>query len=208
MAQPSDTRERGAEQAGEGISDLSDLLGLLDDRAEGESRVSVEMIVDVVGQRSFGPLLLIAGLVGISPIGDIPGVPSMLGAMVLLVSAQLLMRRKGFWLPGWLCRRSVSADRFRKAVKWLRRPARAVDRLLRPRLGFLTGRHGRYAIAAIAAFIGVAMVPMELIPFSATGAALTLVALGLALIAGDGLLALAAFTVFGGTAALVVWQLT
>lgn len=43
--------------------------------------------MDEVGRKSFGPLLLLAGLNMTAPvIGDIPGVPVILGVFVLLVA--------------------------------------------------------------------------------------------------------------------------
>ena len=45
-------------------------------------------------RRAFGLLLLLAGLVMVLPlIGDIPGVPVVMGLLVLVVAAELLFRR-------------------------------------------------------------------------------------------------------------------
>ncbi len=45
--------------------------------------------MQAVGSRSFGPLLLVAGLVTLSPAGDVPGVPTIMAAFVFLVAGQL-----------------------------------------------------------------------------------------------------------------------
>ncbi|HEX3034413.1 MAG TPA: exopolysaccharide biosynthesis protein [Thermodesulfobacteriota bacterium] len=74
------------------------------------------MILKLVGRRSFGPLLLVAGLVTLLPIiCDIPGVPTIMGIFVLLIAGQLLFRREHLWLPCWMLNRSVPRDKLRKS---------------------------------------------------------------------------------------------
>jgi hypothetical protein len=198
--------EGGDRQGGEeGRRDVGDGAA-----AEGDDpgEVTLEQMLDAVGRRSFGPLLLLAGLVVLAPlIGDIPTVPTMMAVVVMLVAVQLLLQRGQFWLPEWLLRRSVERKKVRKAVAWLRRPAEWVDRVLRPRLTFLTGDRGSVVVALTCMLIALAMPPMELIPFSANGAGLALSGFGLALVTRDGLLALLSFAFTFGTLGWVGWAL-
>jgi len=171
--------------------DLTRLLDRIEEAAAGTERLSTGEVIEAVGRRSFGPLLLVPGLVTLAPIiGDIPGVPTLMGVLVLLVSLQLLFGRAGFWLPHWLLERSVARDKVKRVIRWLRPAARFLDRISRPRLTRITHGLGVYAVALACVIIAAALPPMEFIPFSANlaGAALTL--LGLALIAHDGLFAL------------------
>ena len=187
------------------IHKLDELLDRLEEATEASDEVTLGAILDEVGRRSFGPLLLLAGLVVLAPIiGDIPGMPTVTGVFVLLIAAQLLFGREHFWLPKWLLERSVAAEKLRKVVgKWLRPPARFVDRLLRPRLTYLVRPTRVYAVACIA--IALVMPIMEVVPFSANLAGAALTAFGLALIAHDGLLAIFAFTFTAGTLGLAVY---
>ena len=175
-------------------SNLEELLERIGEAPDDEGQVSLDSILDVVGRRSFGPVLLVAGLITLAPIiGDIPGVPGIMGVLVALVSVQVLFRHEHFWLPGWMLRRSVSREKLGKALGWLERPARFIDRLLRPRLTALTRPFGAYVIAFICLQIALIMPFMEVVPFSANAAGLVLTAFGLALIACDGVLALVAY---------------
>lgn len=140
-------------------------------------------------------------------IGDIPGVPSIMGVLVVLTAGQLLFRRNHFWLPQWLLKRSVAQNKLCKTLEWLRRPARFVDRLLRPRLTMLTYRTGSYVIAIVCIVIAAATPVMEAVPFSANVAGAAITAFGLALIAHDGLLALLAFVFTAMTGGLIVYNL-
>ncbi|HEX5765206.1 MAG TPA: exopolysaccharide biosynthesis protein [Woeseiaceae bacterium] len=176
------------------VTNLEQLLDRITEAARGRNRVSLGGILEVVGRRSFGPLLLFAGLIAVSPvIGDTPGVPTAVGLFVLLVTGQLLFGREYVWLPRWLLERSVAQDKLCKALGWLRKPARFVDRLLRPRMTALTHTIGTYVIAAVCVVIAGAMPVMEVVPFVANGAGAALTAFGLALVAHDGLLAILAF---------------
>ncbi|MGA0604541.1 exopolysaccharide biosynthesis protein [Phenylobacterium sp. VNQ135] len=188
-----------------------DLEGLLDDLNEVARRagpkVSVEEIYCAVGERSFGPLLLLAGLLGMTPVSAIPGAPTALAIMTLLIAGQLLFGRKTLWLPRRLLRLSVPAGKLQSTVKVARRPARVVDRIVRPRLAFLTGGLADRIVAAACMVVALAVPPLELLPFVAFVPATAIAAFGLGLVARDGLLILVAFMASAGTLLLIARQL-
>ena len=188
--------------------DLEELLAAIEAIEAPSGRVRFADILDAIGRRSFGPLLLLAGVVTLMPvISGIPGIPLLMACFTLLVCTQLLMGRRTFWLPAWLQRRWVSRTALLKGLGYLHRPARWIDRLLSQRLTFLTSRRGMQASALTCLLVALSMPPMELIPFSANIAGLTLSLFGLALMARDGLLALFGFALAGTSLALVVTAL-
>lgn len=172
---------------------MEELLDRIAQAAEGKEKVSFGQIVETVGAGSFGSLLLLAGILAVSPLSGVPGVPTLLGTFVLLIAAQMLFGRKQFWLPGWIARRSFAQNKLGKALRWLHSPARFVDRWLRPRLPMLVERPGMYFIALVCFVIAIAMPLMEVVPFSVTVAGAVIAIFGLAMVAKDGLLALLAF---------------
>ncbi len=177
--------------------DLKNLQQLLDHIARiatEQERVSLERVVEAVGKRSFGPLLLLVGTILASPLSGIPGMPTTMSIFVFLIAVQLLSGRKHFWLPQWLLKRSVSANRLFKAIQWLQPSARLIDRWVRPRFTLLVGSVGTHIIAILCLLIAMGTPAMELVPFSATIAGFALTTLGLSLVAQDGLLVLIAFT--------------
>lgn len=186
---------------------LEELLDRFDEAANDNHEVSLDVMMDEVGRRSFGPLLLLAGVIMMAPlIGDIPGVPVILGLFVLLVTLQMLIGRDHFWLPQWLLKQSVSSEKLKKATnKWLRKPARGIDRLLRKRLEIFTGLAGARAIAMGSALLALATPIAEFIPFSANGVGAAITLFGLALIAHDGLVALIGWIVVVVTVFLAVY---
>jgi hypothetical protein len=149
--------------------------------------------------------LLISGLITLAPIiGDIPGVPTILGAIVFLFSVQLLFGREHFWLPKFLLDRSVSGEKMNKGIEWLQKPASWIDKLLKPRLRLLVKDTAVYIIAFMCLMIASVMPIMELVPFSANAAGAALTVFGLALIARDGLLLIIALLLTGAIAAIII----
>lgn len=178
----------------ENSNNLTTIRQVLDKILESSKdcdEVSIDDIIEMVGRRSFGPILLVAGIITLAPlIGDIPGVPTIMGAIVFLTAIQLLFNRQNLWLPNTLLKRSVKKEKLHKAISKLEKPADFIDRFLRPRLTFLTTDAMNYVVAIICLLISMAMPVMEFIPFSANFAGAALTAFGLSLIAKDGLLAL------------------
>lgn len=183
---------------GEESESLVEVVQEITGAGDGEGPITVEEIVDAVGSRSFGALLLVPGLIVLSPISGIPGVPTLGAIAIFLVSVQMLLGRDSFWLPGFLLRRSVSRDRMEKGKRFLLPLARFVDRITGPRLPFLVAGPMAYGIALICILIALAMPPLEAILFANVLTSAAVSAFGLALVANDGLLALLALG-FTGT---------
>jgi hypothetical protein len=168
---------------------------------EGVTRVSVGEIIHVVGDRSFAPLLMLVGMLLVSPLSGVPTFPSMVAAVVLLVTLQMLFGRRHFWLPARLLQVRVPRDKMQTALTWLQRPARFVDRITRPRLTVMVRGPSIYVIAMICLSIACLLPLMELILFSSSVAGAVLVVFGIALVSRDGLLALLGYV----TTTVTVW---
>ena len=170
-----------------------------------ETRVSIGDILKAFGHRSFGPLLLMAGLVTLAPIiGDVPGIPTLMAVLVVMSAGQLLLQREHFWFPHWMLSRSVKQQALDKVLSRFQPVAKLLDRWLHERMPLFIQNTGVHAIAITCIFIAAAMPFMEFVPFSANGAGIGLTAFGLSLIFRDGLLALLAMIVTLGTLAVVV----
>lgn len=182
------------------IRSLEQLLDRIRDIDKEKDPVRLDAILQAIGRRSFGPIILLTGLITLAPlIGDIPGVPTLMALLVLLTGGQLLLGRKTFWLPGFLLKRSVERARLHRILDRLGKPVRFIDRFLHPRLEVITRGNGALVIAVACVCIALTMPMLELIPFSANLAGAALTAFGLALIVRDGYLAVFALTVTAGT---------
>lgn len=187
------------------LRNLEQLIDRIDHAAAQRRKVKLDHILDEIGHRSFGPIVLMAGLITLAPlIGDIPGVPTLMALMVLLTAGQMLFRRKHIWMPRWIVGRTLPSGKLRKGLEWCRKPARMIDRIIKPRFTHLVNGPGLSVLAVGSVAVALAMPAMEIVPFSANGGGLALVMFGLAMISRDGILALLALIVTGGTFAFIL----
>ncbi len=168
------------------------------ERAEGPRTVRLGALLDEVAGRAFGPLLLVPALLAILPvIGAIPGMSVLTAGLLALIAGQALLGRRQPWMPARLrrlpVRRRPLAEGVTRAEPWLRR----IDRVLRPRLTWMTRGPGLLAAMLCVLAMAGLMVPLAVVPFGvmAPGTAVFLVALGVT--AEDG-----AWTLAGCLAAL------
>lgn len=187
---------------------VEELLDEIDSAANEHDPLTFGQMMDAIGRNSFSPLLVVIGLIMMLPgPADIPGVPSLLGLVVILLAAQMLWRHDHVWIPAWMENRKVKSKRVHKMISWMRRPAVWIDAITAPRWTWLMN-HATVTVLAIAAIIVAMSTPlMELVPFTANLAGVAIAAFGLAILARDGLLAGLAILVSAGTFVLVFTQL-
>ena len=99
------------------------------------TRIGIGELVGAMRDRAFGVLMFIFAVPNVLPTP--PGVSSVLGAPLLLLSLQLALGRTTPWLPKFIARRSLPAAEFgavvKRVVPWIAR----AEKLLKPRLGVL-----------------------------------------------------------------------
>ncbi|MCE8019940.1 exopolysaccharide biosynthesis protein [Halomonas sp. MCCC 1A11036] len=202
------SRDNQADDSNTEPHNLVELMHAIESINTPSGRIRFDEVLDAIGRRAFGPLLLLAGLVTLMPIvSGIPGVPTLMALFTLLVCVQLLVGRRTFWLPGWLRNRTLPSDKVHTGLKWMYKPAKWVDRLLHPRITFMTGRQG-VRLTALACFtLALAMPPMELVPLTVNIAGVALTLFGLAIMARDGLLSILAFLLTGLSLFVILYNL-
>jgi len=183
---------------GDDTADIEELVALLHDAVADSGEITIGDIQDRVGRRAFGPPLLIFSLIALSPIGGIPGVPTLFGMIVILLSGQVLFGMKRFWLPRIIRKRSLDNERLRAGLEKIRPAASKVDGVLRPRLTFLVQGPAVYALAATCSLLAIAIPTLEVVPFAASTAVAAIAVFALAMVANDGLLALLGYAVSFG----------
>ncbi|WP_052573936.1 exopolysaccharide biosynthesis protein [Haloferula sp. BvORR071] len=190
---------------------MGELLDRFKEAAEQGEEVSVDDLMNAIGRRSFGPLILLAGTVMSAPgISDIPSVGTLSGLFVGLVSVQILCGRDQFWLPGWFLRRKVSSKRILKMAgsKWTRKPAKWIDKFVTQRLEAFAGPKTNRVVAALCLLLAICGPLTEFIPLSGIGVGAALLAYGISLVARDGLMTLIGFAITAATVSIALVALT
>jgi hypothetical protein len=145
-------------------------------------------MLDRIGRRAYGPLLLAIGLFSISPITAVPGLTWFAAGLTLIVALQLMFGMKNPWLPKIMLERRISSQMLVKGVEAARPWAKRIDLLLKPRFVFLAQPPFVWAIGALCAAAALITFPLGFVPLLPMIPGLAVVLFGLGLAAKDGLL--------------------
>jgi hypothetical protein len=158
-----------------------------------------DMLGEVEVEDGLGPVLLVLTLPVMLPLP--PGFSMVLALPLLLVAPQIVLRRREIWLPPFLARRTIKRAALVKVIRRVLPPLERAEKIVRPRLGFLTRGLGASMVGVACTLIALVLVlPIpfaNLVPSLAMGA----FAIGLArkdglfVLGGYGLVALAALVV-------------
>ncbi|HAW37424.1 MAG TPA: hypothetical protein DCX71_15350 [Erythrobacter sp.] len=181
---------------------MGDVLGELDELAANHDEVRVADVLDDFGARSFGPFIMIPAVLEITPVGGIPGVPTVLALFIALIAVQLLIGRDHVWMPQFVQRRAVGSKKLHKAVGKLKGMADFLDRHSKGRLEGLTKGTAIKLVAAVIIALCCTVPPLEFLPFASTIPMLAIAVLGLALTVRDGALLLGSLLFAGLATAL------
>lgn len=167
-------------------------------RGESES-VSVAEIIDALDARSFGLAVLLFSLPSVVPMP--PGIPTVVGIILLIVSVQMVFGREDLWLPGILSKRTFPRKALVGAFEGLAPRLAWLERLMKPRLLFMTGKLGTILIGVVVLIMAVVLI-LPLPPGGNFPPALACAVLGMGLVQRDGVVVLLGLV--GSIVAMVV----
>ncbi|MGQ3051296.1 MAG: exopolysaccharide biosynthesis protein [Roseateles sp.] len=163
----------------------------------GRERVSLQDLLNLLGDRAVAALLLIFALPNVIPVP--PGASAILGLPMLMLAAQLTLGSKP-WLPAFVAQRSLSHAQFVAVVArispWLQR----AERRLRPRWPAWSGHSAERLVGLVCLVLSV--VVFLPIPLGNMLPAFAVCVLCLGLMERDGLWV--AFGLLVGAAALLL----
>ena len=136
-----------------------------------------------------GPVLLVLTLPVLLPLP--PGFSMVLAAPLLLVAPQIIVGRREVWLPKFLSRRKIKCEALVKVVRRVLPPLERVEKLVRPRLRFLTTGAGASMVGVACTLIAVVLVLP--IPFANLVPSLAMGAFSIGLTRKDGLFVLGGY---------------
>ena len=173
------------------INNLESLLSSLTECTSGD-QVTVRDMLNAVGRRSYGPILLLLGFIAISPLTILPGTSWVTALVILLIAGQILLGRTFPWVPKRILDMTFPRAALVSGVEQARKYARPVDKVLKPRLPFLSQPPfiGLAALVCIAAAL--LMFPLGFLPFGPVLPSLAVLLFGLGLTARDGIVLIGA----------------
>lgn len=198
---PSDKSSRDGSEAAR----LEDVLKDLRDEESGET-ISVNEILEALAHRSFGPLLLIPGLIAVTPVvGALPGVSYTMAVLALIISVQFALSKPKLWTPGFIRRQTMDRHSFDRGVAKARPVIKWIDRLVLKRFTIAFHEPMPKLIAALCVAVSVLMIVYASVPGGIVIPAVSLILLGLALTTHDGLVLLLGIMASIATLAGTYW---
>ena len=156
---------------------LSDLLMRQAAMVTSE-RVTLGDMAEFLGDRSIGGLLLVLALPMALPV-PAPGISVLFGVPLIVISAQLALGYRRPWLPARLARRSVTRSSFTAIVYRILPTLRRLERIVRPRAGWLAGSWARVPAGIICLVLAVIITLPVPLGHVVPGTAISVLALGL-----------------------------
>ncbi len=185
------------------VRNLRTLLESLCEQTDGET-VTVEDLLQAVGRRSYGPILLLLGFVSISPLTIVPGANWLVALVILVVAAQIILGRSYPWVP----RRALDFSFQRKflvqGVEASAKTADIVDRFVKPRFIFLTEPPFVQLVALVCVAAALITFPLGLVPFGPVLPGFTVLLFGLGLTARDGIVLMLAGGALAGAVLILL----
>ena len=149
--------------------------------------------MEAVGEQGLLLVCAIASLPFLIPV-SIPGVSTVFGAAIILISVAITLNRLP-WLPTRILDRKLDTNKLVPALEKGLGIVSRLDRFLKPRLSALTagGVTNRINGLAIAAAGVLLMFPLGLVPFSNTLPGIAILLLSTGMIQRDGLIVLGGY---------------
>lgn len=152
-----------------------------------EDKVTFGQMLDALGERGFGLLLMVLAIPNLLPFPGVPGVSFITGVAILYLAIQLMLAREKPALPTWIGRKSFTRGQLARFIvktnpflRWLERP-------IQPRWNPLVAGAGERFIGFVALIHAITLalpIPMGNLP-----QAVALILFALALIELDGVMA-------------------
>jgi hypothetical protein len=147
-------------------------------------RVSLSDVADCLGRKSICVWLLVLALPMALPV-PLPGISVLFGVPLMLVSAELMLGYQRAWLPLLVARRSIARSDYVAMVARIQPTIRRLERLVRPRVSWLTSGWARFPIGLICLVLAAIITLPVPLGHVVPGTAICLLAFGL--MEGDGL---------------------
>lgn len=154
-------------------------------------KITLRELMERIGEQGLLLVCAIASLPFLIPV-SIPGVSTVFGAAIILVSIAITLNRMP-WLPKKILDREMDAEKLRPALEKGANVVSRLDRFLKPRMeAFTTGAAVNRLNGMAITLAGVLlMFPLGLIPFSNTLPGIAILLLSAGMLQRDGLIVLA-----------------
>ncbi len=181
---------------------LPEIIDRVVEAAEADI-VDLDTVLRSFGRASFTPILLLPAIAVATPLSGIPFFSALMGILIVLVSSQMLLRRRYLWLPQWILRREVAGDRIRAAFTRIRPIGVWIDQHTAQRFRAFVTQPFILVPQVLCLLSGLSMPVLEFVPFSSSILGVGVIFLALGMLTRDGVVVLLALLPYAGVGYLV-----
>lgn len=168
------------------ISHSSDILLEIANNNELKGELTYQHILQILGERAFGIVLLFFALPSALPFSAVPGISAVFSIPIALFACQMIFARETLWLPKIIAKRTIHQKTISKIIHATVPYLTKVEYFLKPRWTFMTCRFMEIINGSI--IFCLAILLMLPIPLSNFIFAVLLIIFSLGLIEKDGIL--------------------
>ena len=165
-----------------------------------EGEVSIGRLIDGLGDRAFGIILLILAVPTAIP--GPPGLPVAFSIPMLVFTAQLWLGHSHPWMPGFIRRRRFSRPALLSVLRRVKPVLARLEQVCNPRLLSLTSGTGERLVGAYFFICAIVLMNPVPIPFTHLPLGAALVVLSLGYVERDGYVVIAGL--FGALVGMVI----
>ena len=169
----------------------------------GES-VSVRQLLNVVGRRAYGPVILLLGFIALSPLTIVPGGNWLVATVIWIIAIQIVLGRPYPWVPKKALDASFPRKYLLSALETGMPWAQKADKITKPRFEFLTDPPFINIVAISCVLAAWITYPLGLIPLGPVLPSLAVLLIGVGLAARDGVFLFVAGAAIAGSVALSI----
>ncbi|BCA94415.1 sugar transporter [Legionella antarctica] len=173
------------------IKRSSDTLLEIANNKDLSGELTYQRILDTLGARAFGVVLLFFALPSALPFSAVPGVSAIFSVPIILFAWQMILARKTLWIPKILACRTIHQETIAKIVHNTVPYLIKIEYFLKPRLSFMNSRFMEIINGTL--IFCLALLLMLPIPLSNFIFSSLIIFLSLGLIEKDGLFILAVY---------------
>ncbi|MCX7349440.1 MAG: exopolysaccharide biosynthesis protein [Alphaproteobacteria bacterium] len=175
---------------------LSDIVRSMDTSQD----TTIGALADSLGERAFGALMFIFAVPNAIPMP--PGTSAILGLPLVILTWQVLAGRQSLWLPQVVRKRRISRDMLHTFVTKVTPIMARLERVLKPRLGFIVSSNIAERLIGLVAF-PLALILFLPIPFGNIPPAAAIACLALGLAERDGLAVIVGYALSAASVAIL-----
>ncbi|MFC7291623.1 exopolysaccharide biosynthesis protein [Hirschia litorea] len=192
------SEEQASSEVKESNHTFATLLEKIKDGTKGD-KVTVRDLLDVVGRRAYGPVILLLGFISISPLTIVPGANWIFATVTWIIAIQIVFGRPYPWVPKRVLDSDFPREYLVSGLDKIEPWAKRIDKITKPRIVALSKPPFVNFVALICVAAAFLTYPLGLVPLGPLLPSLAILMIGLGLASRDGVLLIVAGVTFGGS---------